>query len=203
MKAPYDFFPTPQPKDSEAAPTYHARVVLRGTIGTRDIARRVAQRCTIKEADLLGALSEVARLLQQDMAAGYSVHLDEIGSFRIRAQSPAVAYPRDIRAGSIRVRGVVFTPERHLLSQLQSTEFERVSQSRRSRAISDAEIDGHLAEHFLTNAYITTAQMRRLCGLSYATALRRLQARVQEGRLTHPGHTRAPFYFPVEGHYGN
>ena len=44
--------------------------------------------------------------------------------------------------------------------------------------------------------------MRMLCGLSYATALRRLQERVKEHRLTHPGYLRPPFYFPVPGHFG-
>lgn len=38
--------------------------------------------------------------------------------------------------------------------------------------------------------------------LCNATALRRLKARVKEGKLSHPGHLRAPFYFPVPGNYG-
>lgn len=198
MKAPYDFFPTPQPKDSDTPPAYHARVVLRGTVTTRDIARRVAQRCTIKEADLIGALSEVARILQQDMAQGYSVHLDEIGSFRIRAASPSVRTTCEIRAESIRVRGVVFTPEKRLLRTLKSTQFEKAPYSNRSANISEEEINLRLTNYFHEHEYITTAEMRRLCGLSYATALRRLQARVQSGQLTHPGHKRAPFYFPAK-----
>ena len=32
--------------------------------------------------------------------------------------------------------------------------------------------------------------------------LRRLQERVKEHRLTHPGYLRPPFYFPVPGHFG-
>lgn len=203
MKAPYDFFLTPRPTGDEGPETFHARVVVRGTVSTRDIARRVAQRCTIKEADVMGALAEVARILQQDMAAGYSVHLDEIGSFRLRAQSPTVESTRGLRAEHIRVRGVVFTPERRLLNALQSTRFERVAQSHRSCSIDASEIDERLTVFFRDHDYITTAQMRTLCGLSYATALRRLQERVQEGRLTHPGHRRAPFYFPAEGAFGS
>lgn len=202
MKAPYDFFPTPQPKDCDTPPTYHARVVLRGTVTTRDIARRVAQRCTIKEADLIGALSEVARILQQDMAQGYSVHLDGIGSFRISASSPAVRTTREIRAESIRVKGVVFTPEKRLLGALKTTQFEKAPYSNRSADISEVEIDLRLTDYFHEHAYITTVEMRRLCGLSYATALRRLQARVKAGQLTHPGHKRAPFYFPADSWYG-
>ena len=68
--------------------------------------------------------------------------------------------------------------------------------------ISEIEIDGVLTEHFKEHDYITTKELEQLCGLSNATALRRLKNRVNEGKLTHPGHLRAPFYFPVPGNYG-
>ena len=44
--------------------------------------------------------------------------------------------------------------------------------------------------------------MGYLCNNSNATALRRLKEQVKEGKLSHPGHVRAPFYFPVPGNYG-
>ena len=68
--------------------------------------------------------------------------------------------------------------------------------------LNDIEIVGILTEHFKEHDYITTKEMELLCGLSNATALRRLKERVKEGKLTHPGHLRAPFYFPVPGNYG-
>jgi len=201
MKAPYDFFRTPQPENKEKV-RYHARVVVRGTITTKEVAKRIAQRCTIKEGDLIGALTELARILRTSISEGYSIHLDEIGSFRISAQSPSVRTTKEIRAENIRFKGVVFTPEKSLLRKLKGTQFEKVSHSTRSADISEIEIDGKLTEFFRYNDYITTAQMRSLCHLSYATALRRLQSRVKEGRLTHPGHLRAPFYYPVKGNFG-
>ena len=128
--------------------------------------------------------------------------VDEIGSFRISAQSPSVRTTKEIRAENVKFKGIVFTPEKSLLRKLRATKFEKVSYSNRSADISEIEIDGKLTEFFRYNEYITTAQMRSLCGLSYSTALRRLQTRVKEGRLTHPGHLRAPFYYPVKGNYG-
>lgn len=201
MKAHYDFFRTPQPEDKDKV-RYHARVVISDTVTTKDIARRIAQRCTIKEGDLIGAMVELARIIRSDIAEGRSVHLDEIGSFRISAQSPSVRTTKEIRAENVKFKGIVFTPEKSLLRKLRATKFEKVSYSNRSADISEIEIDGKLTEYFRYNEYITTAQMRSLCGLSYSTALRRLQTRVKEGRLTHPGHLRAPFYYPVKGNYG-
>ena len=78
----------------------------------------------------------------------------------------------------------------------------RTKYSQCSDDISDIEIDGLLMEYFKDHDYITTKDMQALCGLSNATALRRLKERVKEGKLTDPGHLRAPFYFPVPGNYG-
>ncbi len=200
MKASYDFFRTPQPKDKDKV-SYHARLVVRDTVTTKEIAKRIAKRCTIKEGDLIGALTELARIIRSDISEGYSVHLDEIGSFRISIQSPSVCSTNEIRAENIRFKGIVFTPEKSMLRELRSTRFEKVSHSNRSVNISEIEIDTKLTEFFKYNDYITTAKMRSLCGLSYSTALRRLQNRVKEGRLIHPGHLRAPFYYPVKGNY--
>ena len=78
----------------------------------------------------------------------------------------------------------------------------RTKYSQCSDDISDIEIDGLLMEYFKEHDYITTKEMLTLCGLSNATALRRLKDRVKEGKFTHPGHLQAPFYFPVPGNYG-
>ena len=78
----------------------------------------------------------------------------------------------------------------------------RTKTSQCSNEISEIEIDGLLMDYFKNHAYITTKEMQHLCGLSNATALRRLKERVAEGKLSHPGHLRAPFYFPVPGNYG-
>lgn len=82
-----------------------------------------------------------------------------------------------------------------MLRELKATTFEKVSETRRSQELSDIEIDGRLAEFFKDNPCITTQQLCSLCGLRKATALRRLQKRVDEGKLTHPGYIRSPFIF--------
>ena len=105
-------------------------------------------------------------------------------------------------ANDLKFGGVVFRPEKKLLRKLSTTKFQKVTYSQTSTEISDIEIDGLLAVHFKDHAYITTKEMQHLCGLSNHTALRRLKERVAEGKLTHPGHLRSAFYFPVPGNYG-
>ena len=130
------------------------------------------------------------------------MQLDGVGAFRISAKSPSVRDRHEIRAESIKFKGVVYKADKKLLKKLSGTKFLRTKYSQCSIDISEIEIDGLLMEYFKEHDYITTKEMQYLCGLSNATALRRLKERVKEGKLSHPGHLRAPFYFPVPGNYG-
>ena len=141
-------------------------------------------------------------VLSELLADGKSVQLDGVGAFRISAKSPSVRDRHEIRSESIEFKGVVYKADKKLLRKLSATKFLRTKDSHCSEDISEIEIDGVLTEYFKEHDYITTKELEQLCGLSNATALRRLKDRVKEGKLTHPGHLRAPFYFPVPGNYG-
>ena len=201
MSALYDFFLTPQPKDSNKK-RYHARLVVRDTMTLEDIAGIIESRSSLRKGDVIGSFIEFANVFKDELSNGNSIHIEGVGSFRIKAASPEVRSPKEMRAEHIRCAGVVFTPEKELLRKLKATTFEKVRETRRSQELSDIEIDGKLAEFFKDHDYITTRQLCALCGLRKATALRRLQKRVEEGRMTHPGYLRSPFYFPVPGWFG-
>ena len=180
MNALYDFFLTPQPKDSNKT-RYHARLVVRDTITLEDIAETIESRSSLRQSDVIGSFIEFANVFKQELSNGNSIHIPGVGSFRIKAESPEVRSPKEIRAENIHCSGIVFTPEKDLLRELKATTFEKVSETHRSQELSDIEIDGRLAEFFKDNSCITTQQLCSLCGLRKATALRRLQKRVDEG----------------------
>ena len=201
MAALYDLFRTPQPK-GEKKVRYHARSVVTGKMSTQHLVRTIAQRSAFKESVVTGVLLALEDVLSESLAEGKSVQLDGVGAFRISAKSPSVRDRREIRAESIEFKGVVYKADKKLLKKLSTTKFLRTKYSHCSVDISDIEIDGLLTEHFKEHDYITTKELEQICGLSNATALRRLKERVNEGKLAHPGHLRAPFYFPVPGNYG-
>ena len=201
MAALYDLFRTPQPK-GEKKVRYHARSVVTGKMSTQHLVRTIAQRSAFKESVVTGVLLALEDVLCESLAEGHSVQLDGVGAFRISAKSPSVRDRREIRAESIEFKGVVYKADKKLLKKLSTTKFLRTKYSHCSVDISDIEIDGFLTEHFKEHDYITTKELEQICGLSNATALRRLKERVNEGKLAHPGHLRAPFYFPVPGNYG-
>ena len=201
MAALYDLFRTPQPKDKKKV-RYHARSVVTGKVDTQNLVRIIAQRSAFKEGVVTGVLVSLEDVLSELLADGKSVQLDGIGAFRISAKSPSVRDRHEIRSESIEFKGVVYKADKKLLRKLSATKFLRTKDSHCSEDVSEIEIDGVLTEYFKENDYITTKDLEQLCGLSNATALRRLKDRVKEGKLTHPGHLRAPFYFPVPGNYG-
>lgn len=202
MPAKYDFYLTPQPKEKQQKVRYHARVVVDETLTNKDIATEISKRCTINKAEAMAVMDEMQEIFRQMLAKGHAIKLEGIGTFRISAKSPSVRSKNEIRAESIKFGGVVFRPEKKLLRRLSGTKFQKVTNSQTSIEISDIEIDGLLTEHFKDHPYITTKEMQYLCGLSNHTALRRLKERVKAGKLTHPGHLRSAFYFPVPGNYG-
>ena len=201
MAALYDLFRTPQPK-GEKKVRYHARSVVTGKMSTQHLVRTIAQRSAFKESVVTGVLMALEDVLCESLAEGHSVQVDGVGTFRISAKSPSVRDRHEIRAESIEFKGVVYKADKKLLKKLSTTKFLRTKYSHCSVEVSDIEIDGILTDHFKEHDYITTKELEQLCGLSNATALRRLKDRVNEGKLTHPGHLRAPFYFPVPGNYG-
>ena len=201
MAALYDLFRTPQPNGEEEI-RYHVRSVVTGKMTTRDLIKAIAKRNGFKEGVVAGVLISLEDTLRESLADGKSVQLDGIGAFRISAKSPSVRDRHEIRAESIEFKGVVYKADKKLLKKLSATKFLRTKYSSCSVEISEIEIDGLLMEYFKEHDYITTKEMEQLCGLSNATALRRLKERVEAGKLTHPGHLRAPFYFPVPGNYG-
>ena len=54
MNALYDFFLTPQPKDSNKT-RYHARLVVRDTITLEDIAETIESRSSLRQSDVIAA----------------------------------------------------------------------------------------------------------------------------------------------------
>ncbi|MBE6274154.1 MAG: DNA-binding protein [Bacteroides sp.] len=201
MAALYDLFRTPQQK-GETKVRYHARSVVTGKTSTKDLIRTISKRSAFKEGVVTGVLIALEEVLRDELAAGKSVQLDGVGAFRISAKSPSVRDRHEIRAESIEFKGVVYKADKQLLKKLSGTKFMRTKYSQCSNEISEIEIDGLLMDYFKEHDYITTKEMQQICGLSNATALRRLKERVKAGKLSHPGHLRAPFYFPVPGNYG-
>lgn len=202
MPVKYDFFLTPQPKEKQQKVRYHARTVVDMTLSNKEIATEIAKRCTINKAEAMAVMDEMSEIFRQKLSEGHAIKLEGIGTFHISAKSPAVRSKKEVRAESIKCGGVVYRAEKKLLRHLSYTKFQKVVYSKTSLDVSEIELEGILTEYFKDHTYITTKELQLISGLSNHTALRRLKERVKAGKMTHPGHLRSSFYFPVPGNYG-
>lgn len=93
-----------------------------GVFETDELAEQLSERCSLTPGDVKAALSGLADMMAERMAAGYSVRLDGIGVFtaslglaegKEREQTEGTKR----NAASIRVRGVNFRADRRLVSR--------------------------------------------------------------------------------------
>lgn len=92
---------------------YPESVTVGKQIGTKKLADTLADRCTVTRADTFAVLSDLGKVMSSFMAAGYSVKLEGLGSFRytINASKNGVETAEEVDATSIKGVRVRFTPE--------------------------------------------------------------------------------------------
>ncbi len=69
MNALYDFFLTPQPKDSNKT-RYHARLVVRDTITLEDIAETIESRSSLRQSDVIGSFIDLPMFSNKNYPTG-------------------------------------------------------------------------------------------------------------------------------------
>jgi len=197
MALHYDLYENPLPPGSNRRKRLHARVVTTGTTPTDWVAKVIHDRSTLTEGDVKATLSCLTDVLVSELSQGKRVHLEGLGYFQLTLSAPAVRTPKDIRAGSVRVKSVVFRPEVELKDRFSTVRIKRVPRKNHSAVCDAQKIDRLLERYFGEHAYITARQFQELCGLTRTTACRRLKQLVEEGKLKKTGYTRAPLYVRV------
>ena len=78
-----------------------------------------------RSAAMLGAIEQIKEGIISLLEDGNSVSISGLGTFTLTAQSRLVKDPKEIRAGSISVKDVVFKVSPELMQRLRSVQFER------------------------------------------------------------------------------
>ncbi len=92
-----------------------ARVRTLGLTTTEEVAEKIQKNASVKRSDVKAVLDELADVLTEKLADGFTVKLDGLGTFspRIRAKYQAVTdeKPYDVEE-NVKNVGVLFRPER-------------------------------------------------------------------------------------------
>jgi predicted histone-like DNA-binding protein len=106
----------------------YPQIVRTKTVKIDDLADEMAQGKRFQAYELKGTVLQLLDTIEKELLNGNSVCLDGFGTFSLTAQSKRTATdPDEIRAESIEVKRVVFTPSSPLRQRMKVAKFVRVN----------------------------------------------------------------------------
>lgn len=194
MAIPFEFYTNPNP-DPQAPKRYHPRVVAKGTVSLKEIVDTVSGRCTLSAADLHAAVTAIEQVVSENLANGFRVRLDGLGSFSLTLSAPEVDDPTKVRSQNVTVKSVVFSPEKTFVAHSQSRGFERSAEKPHSADISLDQAKEIVTEYLQSNPFVRRADIERLLGLTKSTAQRMVKTLLHTGFLKNiSGDEHHPLY---------
>ena len=185
MGAKYALYENPNPKGDGKKQPLHARIVPRGTIHTQEIAEEIADSCGYSTATTKG-----------NLRYGYTVELDDLGSFSISLKSRPVMDKKEIRSWSVNFGNVHFKGSKKLKNRLKSIDLERDSDAC-ATSYSPEQRKGRMLIASEEKEFFTAAQYMRLNGCNRSTAVRDLKELIEDGRIKKLGYGKAVLYVPI------
>ncbi len=106
----YKIIKRKDPKNPEGTTKYYGYIVSLYKLDIEDIATRISSTCTVTRHDCLAVLSALQEQIIYALQEGKSVHLGDLGSFRIVANGLGSDTAEDYDPSRITRLRVCFTP---------------------------------------------------------------------------------------------
>lgn len=196
MGAKYALYENPNPKGDGKKQPLHARIVPKGTVHTQDIAEEIADCCGYSTATTKGMLDALAKVISKNLRRGYTVELDDLGSFSISLKCRPVMDKKELRSWSVRFGNVHFKGSKKLKEQLRPIDLERDSTASATH-YSPEQRKGRILIALEGKEYFTATQYMRMNGCNRSTAARDLRELIEDGRIKKLGQGKTVLYLPV------
>lgn len=176
--------------------TMYPKMISRGTMGPDEIAELISSQSTFSPGEVKGLVSALARTIAYGVASGYTVKIEEIGSFsaslalRKGVESEEAEGGTRRNAASVTIGGVNFRPDKALIREARTRAHLERTTVRRSRR-PDLTREERLAlalRHIDGNSLLRVADYCSLTGLGRTAAAEELRAFAREGRIGSTGH---------------
>ncbi len=122
----YSVSPRINPRDKDAAPKYYGTAVSSGKLEIEDIAEMIAQRCTVKVADVIGVIKAFEQQFRAALINGEIIDLHGIGRFRVTLTGKGAATEEDFDDSLIKGIYVRFLPSKKLRDTLGKVKYRKV-----------------------------------------------------------------------------
>lgn len=176
--------------------TMYPKMISRGTMGPDEIAELISSQSTFSPGEVKGLVAALARTIAYGVASGYTVKIEEIGSFsaslalRKGVESEEAEGGTRRNAASVTIGGVNFRPDKALIREARTRAHLERTTVRRSRR-PDLTREERLAlalRHIDGNSLLRVADYCSLTGLGRTAAAEELRAFAREGRIGSTGH---------------
>lgn len=103
-----------QQKRKDLAGKWFARVVKMDEVHTEELAKRINEKCTVTETDVIAVIDALVRQMKEELQDGNTVVLDGFGRFHLTVQSEVLDRKEDFNVLR-HIKRVLckFTPEGH------------------------------------------------------------------------------------------
>ena len=108
---------------------YYPQVIRSKTVNLEEMATTIAKGKRLQAFEIKSTLELLMACIEDELLDGNSVCLDGFGTFSLTAQCVRrVENPKEIRAESVEVKRVTFTPSLPLRKRLKNAKFIRAAE---------------------------------------------------------------------------
>ncbi|MDR1339340.1 MAG: DNA-binding protein [Prevotellaceae bacterium] len=121
----YKLRPRKNPQDRQSPGKWYATPINGGKVEQSEVAEDIVSLSSLSRGDVGNVISCLIDTVPRYLLMDKSVHLGELGTFRISFSSEGVDDPKDFTVNKISGVRVVFTPSVELKKKLENIHFEK------------------------------------------------------------------------------
>jgi predicted histone-like DNA-binding protein len=107
------------PLDKEAPSKFYANAVHEKKVNLAGISKMVSKRCSFREADVLGVLTQTMVIFVEEISEGTIVSLGDLGSFYVNVASEGAEAPEKFTQSMVKGCRLIYKPSKELRKQLR------------------------------------------------------------------------------------
>ena len=171
------------------------RIIDSEIIGEQQLAELMASHGSLSRGNAKTALEDLAEVMAALLREGKTIHLPQLGSFKLSIGTDAEIHPdSDRRMKSIVVRGVNFQPAQAFMDAIDKPTYQWEPTTGVAIAPTADQLIPRLMAYFQTHGSITRAEFEYTFGLKRTTAYSRLKELEETGVIQAVGHGKDTVY---------
>ena len=97
-------------KNSPTKGMIYGRAVVNSVVHTSAIAKKITERCTVTEPDILAVINALMTEISANIAEGNKVVLDEFGSFKLGIRTSPAVNAKKFTQANIKAMYIIYSP---------------------------------------------------------------------------------------------